>query len=196
MADQYSILVTYKCNWNCDYCITETHESQKKSPIRDIDLMEKVDSIPPGEQTSLSGGEPGLLSKTILKEVISRLEAKNCPIDLLTNGLFIKEHPEFLNHFENVQYHCVENIENEIEFPDLDQKKYEYVLILTNKNIDQAGKFIEKYPHIIFRVSANFHRNQRLDRTKGFQFIQKYKNRITVDGLMSIFENRCTVKVI
>ena len=190
-----ALITTYKCNWNCAYCIVDTHEKQKKSPISSYALFEKAKKVPAGSEVTLCGGEPGFLKEDQVEELLNLFKQKGCSLGLLTNGLFIKRYPQYLGQFDTVEYHCVESLEDDIEFPDLDQIKFNYLIIVTNENYDQVDGFLDRYPHIKFRIVSNSKRGEELKRYDGFKLLMKNKHRIREDSFSLLFSYNCNCEV-
>ena len=171
------LILTFKCDWDCDYCLVDTH-NQPNKPFEDV--VAEAEAIEPYTEVTLSGGETGSLTKAKLKKIIKILKDKHCVIDLLTNGLFIKKHPELLDNFEEVLYHCVEYLDHDIQFPDLDQKKFLYIIIATNDTLKDGSilRFIERYPHIKFIVLPDTRGQRRIDFNLMNNFIRDNKDKI------------------
>lgn len=191
-----AILTTYKCNWNCDYCLVDTHDKHKQSPINFLDLKKKINKLADNSLVTLCGGEPGTLSEPEVKEIFNSLEEKKCEIDILTNGLFIKRYSQYLDRIDTVEYHCVENLEDNIEFPNLDQNKFNYLIIITNNNYAKVDAFLDRYPKIQFRLVCNSKNRESLPRTIGFKVLMKNKHRIAKSSFGLLFSYQCKSKVV
>ena len=76
----YCIMVTYDCNWDCSFCITDTHSKPK---VKREDLKKKINDVVPNSEVSLSGGEPGLLPKKDMEWCIEILKEKNVKLLLI-----------------------------------------------------------------------------------------------------------------
>lgn len=178
-ATGIELVITYKCNWFCDYCLNDTHHQPERSFQ---EVLEDANNIPPNTEVTISGGETGLMSRKRLQEIIDVLEAKNCQLDLLTNGLFIKKHEPLLKHFTEVWYHCLEylNDDKEIEYPDLDQNKFVYIIVATESDLDSNTlvNTIERYPHIKFLVLPENRSGRRINFNKFKKFVDQYRDRI------------------
>lgn len=145
---------------------------------------------------TLCGGEPGTLSEPEVKEVFNSLEEKKCEIDILTNGLFIKRYSQYLDRIDTVEYHCVENLEDNIEFPDLDQNKFNYLIIITNNNHTKVDAFLDRYPKIKFRLVCNSKQGESLKRSIGFNLLTRNKNKIAKSSFDFLFCYSCKSKVV
>jgi organic radical activating enzyme len=173
------LIITFKCDWNCSYCLVDTHNQIDRS-FKEV--LEDAINIAPNTEVTFAGGETGMLPRRQLVELIDILKQKGCELDLLTNGLFIKKHEPLLAHFNEVWYHCVEYLtdNNHIVYPDLDQTKFIYILVAIDDDIESGAleRMINRYPHIKFLVLPDNRRSHRITLTLFRQFIDKYKDRI------------------
>ncbi len=145
--------------------------------------MDLVDDIPPHSNVSITGGEPGLLPKHKLQNIINILRSKECTIDLLTNGLFIKKHPELISKVDRIIYHCLEYLGDDIQFPDMD---VDYIIVVKAEDFDERIlNVMDRYPHIKFRIAPTkiLDSNNKMY-TKFIKFISAYKNRLHEDTMM------------
>lgn len=187
---RYSLNVTYDCNWHCSYCIIETHKQPKRTLS---DVLKNLKSIPRGAGVSLSGGEPGLMNEEDVRLILWNLDGKDCPVDLLTNGLFLKRYGHIkpiMEKIGTIHYHCVENLTDNIEFPDLDQNFVDYQIIINNENHNHLETFLDKYSHIQFSIvpSKNI---EVLNKKKAFNIIKNHKHRMTDRSISEFFECAC-----
>lgn len=183
----YELFVTYKCNWHCEYCIVDTHN--RNVDIEDV--YREVKYIPEGTRVALIGGEPGMLSKDQVVKIIKELQEKNCPLELMTNGLFLEKYPEHIKDFEYILYHCSENLDNDIKV--YKEKNIEHQLTITDNNFKNLDSFFEKYPNIKFRVfgaskspikkEGNF-----LSMKNKVKLGTKYKDHITKESIIKVLE--------
>ena len=98
-----------RCNWDCDYCIAGTQRRYNKNKpalteekfqkmLKDIDKISTELVINSRDKTNttndrsfvLSGGEPGLLSREEILQVIHRIHP-NVELTVNTNGLFLQK---------------------------------------------------------------------------------------------------------
>jgi len=187
---RYSLNITYQCNWTCTYCIIETHEQPERTIV---DVLKHLPSIPRGSGVSLSGGEPGLVSEADIRLILWQLAGKECPVDLLTNGLFLKRYGHIkaiMDKIGTVHYHCVENLLDDIEFPDLDQAKVDYQIIVNDYNYENLSEFLDRYPSITFSIvpSKNI---EVLNKKKAFNIIKNLRHRMTDRSISEFFEDAC-----
>lgn len=171
--DRYSLNTTFKCNWDCDYCIVETH----KQPERKIeDVYKDIEDLEDGSSISLAGGEPGLLARDQIMNIFDITKRKNFgSTDLLTNGLFIEKYPDLLYMFDVIHYHCVQSLKDDIQFPDMD---VDYTIVVTNDELEYLEYFLNKYPNIIFAVIASI-KIKPMSIKNMLKMISKFKNRMT-----------------
>ena len=171
------LIVTYKCDWDCDYCLIDTHNQPER---KYKNVLAEAKDIAPGTEVTFSGGETGLMPRRQLVELINLLEAKNCPLDLLTNGLFIRKHAELLPHFQEVFYHCVEYIGQDIEFPNLDQDKFLYILVVIDRDFvdDRIMDMVRKYPHIKFLVLPDIRRSHKINLNTFMKFLNAHEQHL------------------
>jgi organic radical activating enzyme len=145
-------------------------------------VREDAINIAPGTEVTFAGGETGMLPRRQLVELIDILKSKDCPLDLLTNGLFIKKHRPLLEHFNEVWYHCVEYLtdDNHIAYPDLDQSKFIYILVAIDDDISSGAlaRMINRYPHIKFLVLPDNRQSHRISLNMFRKFMDEYKDRI------------------
>ena len=172
---EYELVITYKCNWFCDYCAVDTHNQKEPN------ISNKIDLIEDGSNVTLSGGELGLLKEDKLLKIIKILLNKNCNLAINTNGLFIKVHPKLFKYFEYILYHCSENL-NIIDIP-IDllpneiKHKTDYLLVLTDNNIDNLDSFLKRYPYVFKMVPStmpNGIKGTILSKYNYFKILKKY----------------------
>jgi len=182
LSDGYEINLTWECNWNCKYCIVDTHKRPRK---KFEDLIQELENLPNGTSVTLGGGEPGMLSRDEITKVINLLNSKNIIMDLLTNGLFLKKYPHLLHNFKEVLYHCVEDMreDKEIEFPNFLDTSFDlyYVLVIAREeDYKNILKYFKAYPDIKFVVNANTKKSEALGIGRFLKFIKKYENHINI----------------
>ena len=146
--DLYCFYVTFDCNWNCDYCSEETHN---KPHLSEEKVLSNAKLIRPKTTVTLSGGEPGTISKELLSGVLSILEEKECIIEVNTNGLFFKKHPEYCDRIDKFFYHCSENFKDDIYIPNINSD-IEYLLVVSDNNFMDVEEYVRRYPDIKFKL--------------------------------------------
>jgi organic radical activating enzyme len=148
---EIELVVTWVCQWFCDYCCVDTHNRPK---LTMDEVKAKLDKIIPGYNVTLSGGEVGTMKRDDILYILDALEAKGCRPSINTNGLFIKRYRDLLPRFDTILYHCSEDLDIDdeiIQDPELD---LQYLLIVTDNNFHKLQAFIDKYPHIDFHLVA------------------------------------------
>ncbi len=170
-----------RCNWDCDYCIAGTQrrynknkpaltEERFKKMLKDIDEMSTELVINSRDKTNitndrsfvLSGGEPGLLSREEILQVIHRIHP-NVELTVNTNGLFLQKIDTkifelMVRTFKsfNIRWHLFEDSSCILESPlpgiNIAKKFYEFQdylpyiefqMLLTDKEI--ANNLIDSY---------------------------------------------------
>lgn len=177
------LVITWICNWFCEYCAVDTHNQPA------FDLDEKLTKIPTGAEVTLSGGEPGALKKDKLIEIINYLKDKNCVLNINTNGTFIKRYPDLLDNFKTINYHCTENIDTEDEVL---IGEYKYLVIVTDNNFYKLGNFLQKNPNIKFNlIGASNPRGRTapdLSRNNELEMLKLYSHRMTKESIIRAIE--------
>lgn len=186
----YCIMVTYKCQWDCKYCIVNTH-SQPEVDFKT--LQQKLSQIPNGAEVSLSGGEPGLLDKESMKYVFETLIEKQCYIKVNTNGLFFKTYPEYDKYVRSYLYHFSENLvlEQNYYIPTVDHSKITFMLVVTNENTVRLEDFLNKFNTLKFSIFSAVKNNIEddtniLSKKNAFDIFKKYKHRINKESYSSL----------
>ena len=86
LENEVELIVTWVCNWHCEYCCVDTHNRPKLS-FDDVKL--KLAKVPDRSFVTLSGGEVGSMRRHEIEYILDQLEQKQCDIGINTNGLFI-----------------------------------------------------------------------------------------------------------
>ena len=191
MSDSVELNITFNCNWNCDYCISDTHKQKEKSiesVIKEIDeFPEEVRSV------SLSGGEPGLLPKKHIDIIIKKLKEKKLTIDLMTNGLFLERYAEYIEYIDEIFYHCVEDPSKKDSFKKyadiMSKENRYYVLVITNENFDDVQYYIDSYNDIKFLPLIDHKNNNIVNINKFLRFLNYNKDRVSDRSLIELSRN-------
>jgi organic radical activating enzyme len=184
----YTLYVTYKCNWYCDYCSEDTHN---RGPVTIDEIKERLSCIPNGADVAITGGEPGILSKDTFEIIFDELTKKKCFINVNTNGLFFKRHADLCHIPSSFLYHCSEHLEeDEIFIPEnVPREKIDFLLVVTDQTYQRLDYYINKYPDIKFLVfgadQIQYDKSRTstgLSRKNGFEIYRKYKDRLHPDS--------------
>lgn len=182
MSTPINIFITYKCNWFCKYCITNTHNQQE--PDFD-DIVKQANKVLPASRVNISGGEPGLVSYNKLALIIDILNKKNCNIRVYTNGEFFK-HTNLLNKVNMFIYHCSENLDNIIDRVHINNISYN--IVVSNSNKHNLDTFLKNNKHIKFSVSSADEKDV-LNKTEGIKIWLKYKEVIYENSKFYLMNN-------
>ncbi len=180
---RYWVHVTNKCNWNCKYCIADTH---KGSNVEHQKVLKVLNDLPNDTFISLTGGEIGTLSKIEIDEIFEILDNKNIKYCIDTNGLFLNKYPEYYNKVFDYFYHCSEMLysTDDIFMNDPDNK-ISYMIVVDDNNIDRCHSFLNKHSNILFHAHAALNTEQRglsyLNRRNCLRLLQICKNRENVN---------------
>lgn len=179
MPKEVEFPLTYKCNWHCDYCVADTH-NRPELPYEEV--LRRAHLIEPGTEVTFGGGEPGLLKREQLEDLIKILQDKGCVIDLLTNGLFFKRHMPLVKVFGKIHYHCVEYLPGEIEFPNLHEEHdhVHYGLVVTNTNFLNGSihEMINRYPHIKFLLLPDVRSQKKINLNLMMDFFNQHGDKV------------------
>jgi len=168
------LVITWICNWNCEYCAVDTHNQEP------FNLQDKLDKIPNGSNVTLSGGEPGALPREKVWDIIHYLEDKGCSLSLNTNGTFIRKYSDLLPKFKKILYHCTENL-------DVDDKiligPYDYFVVVTDNNYNKLEAFLKANPNITFNIAGASNpigmNNPTLSQDNKYDMLKRFSNRMT-----------------
>ena len=136
------VVLGERCNWTCGYCdrpriqdIKDVNRSLLVKYYFKIADWAKMNSIP----LHISGGETGLIPDHILDYVFSC----NYPIVVETNGEFFKKgyFKKYYDEIDKVLYHCVSNLNEEIEVDIIDPKII-HLIVIHRKNIKLLKGFL------------------------------------------------------
>lgn len=150
ISNEYAVTITYKCNWNCEYCAIRNKYDYKDNLTHE-DVLKKLEKIPNDSNVTIFGGEPGLVEKEKIETYIQFLKNRNCQLFLETNGTFILNYPDLLKNFQEVLYHCSNDLSDEmIECSKFDNIRY--LIIIHDKNIERLSNYLKKYKTIKFDI--------------------------------------------
>jgi hypothetical protein len=201
-VNEYCLTVTYKCNWFCDYCIVHTHEQQEPTFQS---IKDNIKTIIPGSDIAMTGGEPGLASKEIVKYVIDELHKINCRVFVNTNGLFFSTHKEFHPVVDGYFYHCSENLDNYV--PDVGYDNIDYMIVVTDDNFKNLDSFMTTNDHLenlyIYgadETTFNGKTTTGLSKSNAIKIYKKYKHKLHPNSLKyllstTIVTNKDLIKI-
>ncbi len=191
LENEVEMVVTWLCNWKCDYCSVDTHNRPK---LTMEEVEKKLNEVPFKSIVTLSGGEVGMMKRNEIEFIISKLKSKDCKIHLNTNGLFIKRYKDLLKNFDYILYHCSENLDLDEEIIIDDDLKLEYMLIVTDNNYHKLENFLRKYPNIKFHIVSSTMpkgiNNVTLNKKIKNSLIKKYHHRMTIESKKRIFTEK------
>lgn len=171
------LVITWICNWNCEYCAVDTHNQEV------FDLQDKLKEIPEGSHVTLSGGEPGALSREVIWDTIKYLKDKNCSLSLNTNGTFIRKYSDLLPSFKKILYHCSEDLDvsDKILIGD-----YDYFLVVTDNNYHKLEEFLKANPNIIFNIAGASNpigmNNPTLSQDNKYDMLKRFSHQMTKES--------------
>lgn len=192
---EYSLITTYKCNWDCPYCI-QSDLGKNRTTESVIDAVRKVD---PRSWVSLSGGEPGMLTEDVLFEIVSILKEKDCITSICSNGQIFR-YPKIVEMSDHILYHCSMNMElGDVVIKNVTDTPVEYVVIVTDNNFNNLDPFLEKHSDINIGLVPGSARSESarlngdsLGNKNRIKMIQKYRDYISDENfeLLLSFEDR------
>jgi len=192
--NDYAINLTNKCNWNCSYCISDTHNA-KDRPLKVI--LNEMSKVKKGSTFSLCGGEPGMLSEKDMDKIFEKAkEMELLPLDVLTNGLFLKKHCKHLKDVDTVHYHCVESLKDDVIVYEVPENvTLDYTVVITGNEYKLLDKFIEKHKHIfnennkVSLIPAIIY--EEMKKIDYIKVMSKYKNILSDRAKKSYFKTDC-----
>lgn len=180
----YCVPITFECNWNCSYCIVDTHQKQK---IKDAEVLKTLDNIESNTEVTITGGEPGLVDETQMRKIFDKLIEKKSIINVTTNGLFLKRYPIYYNNIDSYIYHCSEDLTSRdfiINDPD---HKIIYTVVIDDNNIKNLEAFIDfvQSNNIYVRLDAALDIGSKsfLSKRNIFTIIGQYRHYIKYQDL-------------
>jgi organic radical activating enzyme len=191
LENEIELVVTWLCNWKCDYCSVDTHNRPKLSME---EVKKKLEKIPENYTVTLSGGEVGMMKRFDIEFIVEELKRKNCKIHINTNGLFIKKYRDLLHNFDYVLYHCSENLNLDDEIIIDSDLNIHYLLIVTDKNFERLEPFLNKYPKINFNLVASTLpkgiTGTILSNKLKHSMLTKFHPRMTKESKMRVFKEK------
>jgi molybdenum cofactor biosynthesis enzyme MoaA len=200
-SNEIELIVTYKCNWHCDFCCIDTHS---KKPLSFEEIKEKLKLIRYNYNNyniTISGGEPGLLPEETIKYILEDLKEYSKSISLNTNGVFLEKYLKFAKYFDYVLYHCSEDLTKNPNYEIVEEwkkagVKVDYMIVIDDKNFKNFDRFMKQNQHIPINVVAATKADGGLDsvlsnrnRWKLLTSVKKYKN-ITKESLKRLIKEK------
>ena len=189
--NEIELIITWICNWTCEYCCVDTHD-RPVLPFEDV--KKKLQEVPDGYNVTLSGGEPGALKRHELEYIFDELKQKNCTISINTNGTLIRKFRDLCDDLDTILYHCSQDILVTDDIIQDGTLNIDYLLIVTDNNIDRVGAFLDKYPNILFNLVAasnpDFIDNITLSNPNKYMMVAKYRDRMTKESVMRVFTEK------
>lgn len=185
---EIELVVTWVCNWHCEYCCVDTHNRDTLT----MDMVkDKLKQIPRGYNVTISGGEPGALKRQDLEYIIEYLENINCVPSINTNGTFLRKYPDLIERFDTILYHCSEDINVNDKVLEGD---YDYLLIVTDNNFHKLGDFLDKHKDKTFSLVAATNPdnifNPTLSLENKHKMLKLYHKRMTTESIKRVFKEK------
>lgn len=188
---EIELVVTWVCNWRCEYCCVDTHN---RTPISMSDVKNKLDKVIPGYNVTISGGEPGAMKRKDLEFIIEELRRKECKISINTNGTFIRKCRDLCDEMDCILYHCSENIDTDDDIILDNSLDIQYLLIVTDNNFHKLEDILNKYPTIKFNlVAASNPKNifgPTLSTKNKHKMLKRFHTRMTEDSIRRVFKEK------
>ena len=183
VPNEVEIELTHKCNWDCRYCAILTHSLPA---ITENEALEKVKAVAGKFQTvTFSGGEPGLLSKEILEQMIKVVEDSGSVLCINTNGTFIRKYPDMVSRFDEVIYHCSRDLDDTLLiYPQFDNIRY--MLVVDDVNYPRLKRYLDSNLGVVFDiVPASYEpgdARKQLSIFNRMEIVKKFSDRITFES--------------
>jgi organic radical activating enzyme len=188
LNNEIELIVTWVCNWHCEYCCVDTHN---RPTLTMDDVKKKLDKVPAGYNVTLSGGEVGSMKRADVEHILDSLKSKDCTIHINTNGLFIKRYRDLCDKFDTILYHCSENIDVEDDIIIDPTLNIEYLLIVTDNNFNRLEDFLNKYSAIQFNLVAASNPDgifgPTLSNENKHKMLTKFHTRMTKQSIQRVF---------
>jgi molybdenum cofactor biosynthesis enzyme MoaA len=180
---EIEIALTFKCNWNCDFCCEDTH-NRVNITFDDIKNKLKILDKFPGKGVILSGGEIGTLPTNILEYVFDKIKDRHVSIN--TNGLFLKKYKQFKPFVNTIGYHCSEDLTTDPDYETLeywDTQEKDFMIVVNETNLKNLENFLERNKNQDFTLDLATQYPggktkifRKKDRFKLLKIIHKYDN--------------------
>jgi len=174
----YCVPITFECNWNCQYCIVDTHN---KRSINDDEVLNSLNSIKEYSKVTITGGEPGLVDDVQMRKIFDILIDKKSIINVTTNGLFLKRYNIYYHLIDSYIYHCSENL-IDVDIVDDPNHKVQYTVVIDDNNIKNLKTFINfvtsKNIYVRLDAALNIGSKSFLSKKNIFKILKEYKQYI------------------
>lgn len=181
----YCLIVTYNCNWNCPYCITDTHNNKRSY----VEVLDAIDTMECGHHVNLSGGEPGLLSTEELMCIINKLKSKGCTVSVDSNGE-IFNHPEVVGELYEICYHCSVNMDIDDYVNKEHREKVNYLVVVTDDNIHNLKPFLNKHNDIQICIVPARSSGVTLSRSNAIKIVREYRDTLTENEITVLLNHK------
>lgn len=191
VPNEVEIELTHKCNWDCRYCAIRTH---RLPIISEDEALNKVKAVAGKFQTiTFSGGEPGLLSRKILEQMIKTVEGSGSILCINTNGTFIRKYPDMVSKFDEVIYHCSRDLNDTLlMYPQFDNIRY--MLVVDDVNYSRLKQYLEDNLNVKFDVVPASYEpgdsRKPLSTFNRMEIIRKFSDRITLESQRRLFVDK------
>lgn len=189
---EYEIELTHDCNWNCPYC---AERYKMVDTISEDDALQKCHIVPYASHVTISGGEPGLMSRNLAERCIQILKEKQCHLYINTNGLFIITFPDLLHYFDEIIYHCSEDLH--LDQPIIENIQHDnvrYMIIVNDDNLCRLQAFVDKYRDIKFDIIEATYNNvgdgPTLSRPNKHMVMTHFANRMTKESIQRMIHEK------
>ena len=199
----FEIEITYKCNWNCEYCCVQTHTKKALSNEEIINNLKKssnnfIDLN--GGALTISGGEPSLADSKLIKEIYNLSKEYNFQLSLNSNGRIF--YPKVYSIFKDIMkdieinWHVSENckwsedIHWILSLIEKDSLNVQPMLVVTNNNIINLDNFMNNWPKtikiLIVPASNPYTGKIYLDTEHQKSIYNKYKKYLTPESKLRL----------
>ena len=202
----FEIEITYKCNWNCEYCCVQTHTKKALSNEEIINNLKKssnnfIDLN--GGALTISGGEPSLADSKLIKEIYNLSKEYNFQLSLNSNGriFYPKVYPIFKDIMKDIEinWHVSENckwfedIHWILSLIEKDSLNVQPMLVVTNNNVINLDNFMDKWIKtaktikiLIVPASNPYTGRIYLDKNHQKVIYNKYKKHLTPESKLRL----------
>ena len=199
----FEIEITYKCNWNCEYCCVQTHTKKALSNEEIINNLKKssnnfIDLN--GGALTISGGEPSLADSKLIKEIYNLSKEYNFQLSLNSNGRIF--YPKVYSIFKDIMkdieinWHVSENckwfedIHWILSLIEKDSLNVQPMLVVTNNNVINLDNFMDKWTKttkiLIVPASNPYTGRIHLDKNHQKVIYNKYKKHLTPESKLRL----------